>query len=1303
MSAIRDSLVGQGLLPAGGNSREITLDGEQYLWIDADTVQHKETGESLRLRDLGARETVKVSPDGEVKDGQIGGQEQTDAISKLASEGGFNSVKVVREGDDNRRATVDLVNADGETLSDRATASGVIGITGYTTQEQAAAETFNNLARLARETNGDATEWDAVAKMFEGVTILENGFLKDRAPDERYVGGQGSPYYGKISGHTVRTHADTQFRRFDRSIDNQALSPLSTAWDSGWTGVKENGWGMVELIGNKIGWEGLEDYAEGAKLGAQRDLAEQGEILQSYKDVDDIGDFVEYIGNMAALSLPYMAITAGGALLAPATGGLSLSAPAAVYAGQVWNEMGDTDEKDKSASLAITAGIGMAVLDRLGIAGIANTSVLSAAGRKEIIGELVKKGATQEVAEQQLLNATRLEAAKFMGDAATFAGRQLEAANIGRALLAQVAKGAAVEGTTEVAQETLGFFAAWQGSGDDWGSGNWTWESYTDRITEAAIAGSTLGAGFSVPATAFDAGQWADVALRQAPADLTKRSREQHHADALLERDGYIPTNLENAADAKVRATTTTTDLQGRKNRHKQDRRSFGEVVSDFPGLWRGANRFTLRDAVQDVSEAARKLAGLTDGSLYKIYNGESFETAKHLKLAKLKNFLKTPFQYEQMFGHKQGLINSKEASRKTSRDIYGAYEVLSGLPNNRTKNGNLNWDALLEHGYTREQVARLKSVDRDFRTFTDEVYKERKANDPEVGYVEDYAYRYRASDKAKIEANQQQHVQDLIKHFGVSREVAQDITDRMIYSADNYDVISTHGNFRPGSHKGRTLNLSDNKEYADKYMSNDIFHNLSSMAKATARHSAYNQYVGQDNEVVAQLIDDIENDLLNAGWAPDDAQRETDRIASRMIDYFDAESGNFNRPTTDFGRRLQAWQRQIMLWTTIAGLPLATLSSLPEIFLIFRSNNETKIISELDKFAREGAEALHNIVMDKDFESEGRQHLRNLGYFEWEVGAATVTGATEHTNKAKTFIDKFFRGIGLKQWTDYTRAVRASMAGDYVLNKLEILAEPTDQKTNEQLEAEDALRNLGLNVPRVLATYNAGEVNSKTYDAALDETLFTDSKPYTDTEFNEVMDTAIFNFVNDAIVLPRAANRPLFYNDPRFALFTQFNGFISAFTAEILPKMYNDFWQGKTPSMKYNAFAIMMTMLMMGFMSQYLKDLMKYGKATPHLDTPDKVRRAINSSGLLGVFERPLDIIDPLYEERSDNTLDWAFDTFTGESPALSTVGRAVGVVDAAVSGEGERFVKRAGKITPLVGPFTGLHKGVADWTFGD
>ena len=69
--------------------------------------------------------------------------------------------------------------------------------------------------------------------------------------------------------------------------------------------------------------------------------------------------------------------------------------------------------------------------------------------------------------------------------------------------------------------------------------------------------------------------------------------------------------------------------------------------------------------------------------------------------------------------------------------------------------------------------------------------------------------------------------------------------------------------------------------------------------------------------------------------------------------------------------------------------------------------------------------------------------------------------------------LDTYFKVILLQQWTNAARAGRAALAGDYIVDKVSIVsaALESNEWTNEAVEAEEALRNLGID-PRFMAEY---------------------------------------------------------------------------------------------------------------------------------------------------------------------------------------------------------------------------------------
>jgi len=204
-------------------------------------------------------------------------------------------------------------------------------------------------------------------------------------------------------------------------------------------------------------------------------------------------------------------------------------------------------------------------------------------------------------------------------------------------------------------------------------------------------------------------------------------------------------------------------------------------------------------------------------------------------------------------------------------------------------------------------------------------------------------------------------------------------------------------------------------------------------------------------------------------------------------------------------------------------------------------------------------------------------------------------------------------------------------------------------------------------------------------------------------------LETAIYRFVIERIQDPQSTNRPLFFQDPRYQLFTQFNGFISTFTAVVVPKLWNRYLLKGQPQVKYNTFALIVTMIALGGASQYLKDLIKFGLqgadslgASPYINdkgnsTAAYVQRALYSSGVLGQGERVVDALYPLYPDRDD----WLFNLLVGEagpsarniSNLITGTGKVISATDANEVASG---VNTMLKPVPLFSTFPDARRGI-------
>ena len=1272
----------------------------QYSFIDADTIRDPD-GTSYRLQGYDAPEVAGFKG-GEFKGGTAGAADATRTITNLAESQGFTNLVKSGQFDPNGREIVELHDENGRNFTTELLKSGALSAGEYTSQDDVDAI---NVAKVFGHQGEGADEFAIAATQVQDAIDEEsiyNTQFKQAAINEAQYGANPEAFTSAL-----------EFRKNDRSIRNQSYNPLSDSWDQGWIGAKEGAFGFLELLGESTDSEWFTDIGEAGIARARSQQEEYGSVLTDWKDVNGIKSGVSFLANNAAMSLPYMITTAGaaaaGTLAAPFVGtavavGGAIAAPATIYAGQVWNEM----EGEKSAGVALTAGLAQAALDRLGIGAITGKIL-----PKNITGEAVKKimkstGVDEAAAGKILAQATKAELGGFLKESAKIASQQIASKKLGLELLKKTSTrfvaGAGGEAITEAGQEAIGYLAATEGSDKEF-----NWNELNERLIAATIAGGSLGGTFATPGGISSALAEYDAEARHLKADHNNESQSAVYAQQEKDALGYVPSINEHLANTHSSIATggvgATIDERTAAYKAAQGDKSLfdraTETILNAPALWRGATRNIFSPDLQAQSRSARILADMFGGNLQRIFSGASFENAKAHKVAKYKNMVPIPQQLFNVFGQGKRLTEAKK--NEISDTIYNTLQAAID------KDGNFDPN-LVPKGEHRQTILNFQQ---QLETLGDQMYADQKKHNPKLGYIKNYLSKFKALNKVSVEGNQRKFASLLQKKHGYSAKEAADLVNAII---DNPNVNSVEdafsvvkGGIVPSSHKARTLNLSEDPDFKE-FMNADIFANISAAAKSAARYSAHREYIGENGAVVSKLLDDMQKEGVS--------QAEVDKVASQLQDYLDAESGNYKRPTSAAGRKAQTIQKHIMTLMTLSGLPLATISSLVEIMLVNKGLNKSQIFGDegsLKTIGRQGGKELLTAMKDaKNFvthrsqfeeDSAAQAKLRDLGFYDWDVGAATVTGVTEVNAKQQNRMKIFFEAIGLTQWTDYTRAVRASLAGDYLFDKADIVwnyQNGQGEYTREVQEAQESLRNLGVDVDQFAAV----------------QTKLTAGLPVTPEEdafYKDTIREATYNFVNEAIALPGAANRPLIYQDPRFALFTQFQGFIATFTANHIPKLWGEYVKRGTPAMKYNAFSVMAAMIMMGFVSQYMKDYIKYGDdeddferktgLNPYLDKAGYIRRGVQSSGLLGSSERVLNFLDPVYQDNSSGVADWTFNSAVGESPALGWIERATGAAGALAEGDVGKATTQGLKVTPLFGPFSLINKNIGDvasyWNF--
>ena len=1276
----------------------IALNSE-YNFTDADGLRDK-YGNNYRIEGYDAAEITKVFAPNKVKAGTVGGAESTAAIQKLAREQGYTNVVKRSEGAAFGRGLVDLQNDRGESFSTALISSGAIDADQDSSQEDLNAYRVAELFGDNLVANNQNPELKKSAEFIRAA--MKQGpsdkldFKQQAMSELQYAWDKNSKTEGLSSA--------LMFDKRDRNIMGESNNPLSDAFGLGLESLVESAYGAALMLGDVTDSEVLSELGESGTQRSKARANESAKFLSDYRDVNGFGDAMEYVGTNMAMSLPYMGAIIAGTALGPA----GLTGVASLYSGQIYS---DQPEDQKNAVYAIAGGVAQTALDKLGL-----DLVLKAGPPKQLFKEaisaLTAKGMTKEAAELAFSQATRKEMAGFTLDAAKIAKDQVSKRAVFVDTLGAIGGSGLGESVTEALQETIGYMASHPG-------GNINWDELQHQAISAAIAGGALGGTFGGAGAVHDKAMWRDAAWKLDNADpevqsqasklhedevayYEREGRQMPDVNELTRKAGRAADNLNAQPDFNTAGDVTVDeyseiqdkglsafeDIEKKDKSQRTWQQKSLDALSLIPKAFPGHLSTTFSSAAQVKYRAVRELAGMFGSGNSKVFSGDTYANFKHHTVTRYKTFLPEPKRVFKAMGVN---FNNKKQKVAVSDEFY---RQAKGAIDPET--GKLN-PALFPDGPNKAIYQRLAA---DMVKLGDNMYNDQLNVDPTLGYTSNYLLRFKSFDKAAIDKDRAQFVDKLmgIEGLDISRSDANAITESIVEDG-NVNTLDeafslVKGQPIPGSHKSRTLGLSERSEF-NNFMEKDVFANVANAASSAARVQAHEKYVGKDGKkVAAMLVKAIEEGM---------PLLEAAEMGRRIKDYLDAESGNYKRPTTEGGKKLIAIQKNFIFLTSITSLWKATVSSLPELALMTRSlepGDISKIKSEAEGHAKSmlgtiNAEASSKEAQDAAYESlkqernSSKQALRNLGFYDWDVGAATTTGVTEVSELKQKWLKRFFQVNGLAKYTDMTRAGRVSFAGDYIFNNISTVLNNLDGvQTNEVMESKEKLRNLGMNMsPTHLS--NVRELMNKD-----PETLTPDESSRLDNALRD----ATYNFVNEAIVLPTAGNRPLIYSDPRFALFTQFQGFMATFTSTAIPKLWNDMIGRGSPAMQYNAFATMASMIALGFLSQAIKDQMNFGEESPYLDENEKIRRGIESSGLLGTASRITDTLFPLYEQQSKNPGDWVWKQVEGQSPALSKATQALGLSGAAVQGEKDAGGLLAGAVK-LAGIPT---KGVANsWDY--
>jgi hypothetical protein len=256
----------------------------------------------------------------------------------------------------------------------------------------------------------------------------------------------------------------------------------------------------------------------------------------------------------------------------------------------------------------------------------------------------------------------------------------------------------------------------------------------------------------------------------------------------------------------------------------------------------------------------------------------------------------------------------------------------------------------------------------------------------------------------------------------------------------------------------------------------------------------------------------------------------------------------------------------------------------------------------------------------------------------------------------ARKWSDKYFTAIGLESWTRMTRVISANMAQDFITKH----ADEAMKGNNRSIRY---LEELGLTPEDVFKAYD--NPGAKTTGEILDLT----------TPEGQKVQEAILSFVDESIIRPNAAQRPVWASDPHYMLIWQLKSFFYSFGQVVVGGVVRE------AKARWKEGDKVGSMMSAGLMFGALMPL-----AALALQTREVIKGAVGKSGgeedegilayLFDLVDRagilgPLSIIKAMYEAPN-----------YGRSATVSLLGPTAGTVEQFFNGDTQDLVKR---LTPI------------------
>ncbi len=988
------------------------------------------------------------------------------------------------------------------------------------------------------------------------------------------------------------------------------------------------------------------------------------------------------------------------------------------------------------------------------------STLLSKDGRKKVVDYIAdKRGLSKPDADKLLKTGLQDETAEFLKDGYQITKGLISKQRIIQDALIRAIPAIGTEASTEVLQELTTYLTA-QGINQGVSSIDDIYEFVSEELLgeddelreillNAGAAGGVIGGGFSVIGSARQASQTskllanldqsssaelapiAKVYYDNAPTDnnivnsqINYGLRTQQNEGQTTEAfdGGVVKGYAKRLKDKADKTTAVSRIVSGEKT-------LFGESINQIKRLYKEEILRVLPAQALSDSQALRNVYSFVSG-VRGTHAGQSFERAIATGTGTLKN-----------------ITNSRLLGKAHNFNFKNIGQV-EGFSDQLYLFGELTHNKNPE-SLTDAELSKIGISRKDIPAFAESAKKfERRAKlqlnhrieAAELTYgigspkaleaaksVDGWWWKHRGLDLQNIISDPkgfQKVVEAAVRKKDLSKlpddqrqlynnpaKFAEEFTEALIQGRPLDSVFGPEFSFLEGGARfptERTLNLSE-QNGIKPFLDRNIFSTLDNADLDSVRNAENLRFFGDGGANLDLMLNDAAKELSAAGYTDADIDGLLSPLSQGITGIIDAAASNYN---TIKNPTLRKVQQNLLMYTGFIGMSLSAPASIPEYLAVMVGvRNHSGLNKYAQTVGQEFFDGVKRLTKNTKAKATGGARIESqfydllqkvgvpndAGYFQRKFGTGEEIATGKRLDKVSS---AFYWGIGLQGITEMQRVLAAGTGVSYIQSEAEILMNAGDrldsrELNSDEIQAYSRLQELGIDVHPFINALKASD--SKTPFEQLSS-----GDVSVDTELTKGIEAGILAFVNTRIQNPGAANRPLLLQDPRYRLLTQFNGFISAVTTTLVPKIWNDnIGRGirtKHPSLTYDTFAVIIGMILLGGVGQWLKDLAKFGESTPYLDTYDQlVQRAIGSSGVLGQGEKLLELFHPLYA--GENLVERGAGVLTGSAGrTASSIGDLIVPKGTEGTTPQEETFNDVLKLVPGISNLTGLRNTIVD-----